>query len=101
MGREPLPGNYGLWDQVEALKWIQNNIHHFRGNPDDVTIFGNSAGASSAGILLASPVTKGTVMLLLHVYVPASAKLDHDCYIYNAIISEDDEHVEQDHIHNV
>ena len=59
MKQEPMEGNYGLWDQLEALRWVQHNIGYFRGNPNDVTIFGNSAGASSIGILLTSPRTNG------------------------------------------
>ena len=54
-----MPGNYGLLDQVQALKWIKYNIYNFRGDPDSVTIFGNSAGASSVGYLLLSAKTTG------------------------------------------
>jgi len=38
-------GNYGILDQIEALKWVQKYIVNFGGNPDNVTIFGESAGA--------------------------------------------------------
>ncbi|XP_064621086.1 acetylcholinesterase-like [Lineus longissimus] len=54
-----LPGNYGVLDQVIALNWVSNNIRHFRGNPKEVTIFGNSAGGSSVGIHIISPLSKG------------------------------------------
>jgi para-nitrobenzyl esterase len=52
----PSTGNEGLGDQITALKWIQNNIHHFGGDKNNVTLFGESAGAMSIACLLASPV---------------------------------------------
>ena len=54
-------GNYGLFDQVAALKWIKNNITQFGGNPDNITIFGQSAGAGSVQSLCASPLSKGMI----------------------------------------
>ena len=54
LGNDEISGNQGIWDQVEALKWVQRNIANFGGNSEKVTIFGCSAGGWSVSSLLAS-----------------------------------------------
>ncbi len=58
-GKLPGSGAEGLADQVAALEWVKRNISAFGGDPDNVTIFGESAGGMSVGALLASPGARG------------------------------------------
>ncbi|XP_004625958.1 cocaine esterase-like [Octodon degus] len=58
-GDQHASGNWGYLDQVAALRWVQQNIAHFGGNPDRVTIFGESAGGISVSSLVLSPMSQG------------------------------------------
>jgi para-nitrobenzyl esterase len=66
---EPV-GNYGIMDQIQVLKWIKQNISAFGGNPDNVTIFGESAGGRSVTWLMVSDAAKG----LFHRAIAQSAQ---------------------------
>lgn len=57
--KDGVSGNYGFLDQIALLEWIQKNISNFGGDPDNVTIFGVSAGAMSVALLCTSPKAEG------------------------------------------
>lgn len=59
LNTEDAPGNAGLQDQILALKWIRRNIRGFGGDPENILIFGQSAGAASVDALMLSPAAKG------------------------------------------
>ncbi|TPP59382.1 Carboxylic ester hydrolase [Fasciola gigantica] len=58
-GDEASMGNYGLWDQLMAIRWVKENIEWFRGDPSRITLMGESAGAASVGLHTVSPASRG------------------------------------------
>ncbi|CAJ1070933.1 bile salt-activated lipase-like [Xyrichtys novacula] len=60
-GDPELPGNFGLWDQQAAIAWVHRNIRSFGGDPDNITIFGESAGAASVSFQTLTPHNKGLI----------------------------------------
>ncbi|KAM8744036.1 bile salt-activated lipase-like [Acanthopagrus schlegelii] len=58
-GDSGIPGNFGLWDQHAAIAWVHRNIRSFGGDPDNITIFGESAGGASVSFQTLTPHNKG------------------------------------------
>ncbi|UKT66134.1 carboxylesterase/lipase family protein [Pedobacter mucosus] len=78
-------GNYGLLDQVAALKWIKANIAAFGGDPDKITLGGESVGAQSVSAHMASPLSKG---LFSAAIAESSSLLDTRKLIYSKAFAE-------------
>jgi para-nitrobenzyl esterase len=64
--QQAINANFGLLDQIAALQWIKQYIHHFGGDGENITVFGESAGAADIGYLIASPKAKGLFKRAIH-----------------------------------
>jgi len=73
--------NFGMRDQVAALRWVRDNIASFGGDPGNITIFGESAGGMSVGSLMGSPEAQG----LFHKAIPQSGAGHHGIYDEQAV----------------
>lgn len=77
-----VPGNAGLKDQILALQWIKKNIKNFGGDPEKITILGQSAGSASIAYLLQAPQTKGILYNMKRKYV-----LYNNVLIFSVVMS--------------
>ena len=78
------PGNFGLWDQLKLLEWLDKNIYQFGGDPSKVTAFGSGAGAASIEMLMLSFHTKrgeGSKTQQHRYYRTATLPLQRNCYV--------------------
>ena len=81
-GDSNAPGNYAILDLVAALRWIQENIRAFGGNPNEVSVLGHGFGATLVNLLMISPVTKGeSCFVSFRVFLPCGRYLiDLRCF---------------------
>ncbi len=88
-GDQSAKGNYGLLDQIQALRWLNENIGHFGGDPERITIFGSGAGAACVNLLILSHHSEGevfTVIVTLAVIYPAQRGLTFQDSVGNAFL---------------
>jgi len=85
-----IKGNMGMYDQILALQFIRDNIAQFGGLPNRVTISGQSAGASSAGLLMLSPLSRG-----LYYQAILESGADHNVWVVNWPAQDPDSYIYQ------
>ncbi|NXQ33337.1 CEL lipase, partial [Alaudala cheleensis] len=88
-GDENLPGNYGLKDQHMAIAWVKRNIKAFGGDPDNITIFGESAGAASVSLQVNSPSNAIFLSLLLQLGEKVGCSTDNTTILASCLRSSD------------
>jgi carboxylesterase type B len=76
-GTSTFPGNYGMLDQVEAMKFVQEEISNFGGDPNKITIFGESAGGGSVSAHTYSPLSRGLFQQMIAESGAVWTSLDH------------------------
>lgn len=89
LGIPEAPGNVGLFDQLLALKWVRENIMYFGGDPESITLFGQSAGAASIAFHLLSPLSKNLFQrAILESGAPTSpwAQMSHNASMERAFL---------------
>ncbi len=82
-----ISGNYGSLDQVAALKWVRENIEAFGGNPDNITVFGQSAGSMSTQVLTSSPLTKG---MISHAIMQSGISAENQELLYTPTLEKEE-----------
>jgi carboxylesterase type B len=82
-----VPDNRGLRDQVAALEWVRRDIAAFGGDPGNVTVFGQSAGAASAVLLASSPAARGLFRRVIAQSVPAGCRDEEEAAAVTAAVA--------------
>ncbi|VDO72292.1 unnamed protein product [Haemonchus placei] len=95
-GDEHCPGNFALWDQTLALRWVQENIAAFNGDPGNVTVMGQSAGGASVDLLSICPHSRD----LFHKVVPMAGNASCSWALHDNMVEECRKFAERNGVHN-